>query len=289
MHRRTLVVLAAAVILGACDSGTEPRVPASVQVDQPSLSLAVGQSATVEAVILDQHGRAYDVPPPDFAITWTSTNAAVASVVDGVITGNQGGQATIRAQAGALAAAEVQVVVHGTLFLTDGRLDVPIFTFDEPDDTVVSTRMSFTYSGHRSGGFAVDTALALGFVDETVSFAFTFYNEEFDDQDFRAWQQRADGRLDYLEFYVDGPVTGPGTVTLYLGFLFLGWDPNTQTFENFYILEQDPGTLTITSIDGDRVTGTFELSMEVEVDVASALVAPAEPGARSRPLRPSLR
>jgi hypothetical protein len=290
MHRRTLVVLAAAAILGACDSGTEPRVPASVQVNQPSLSLAVGQSATVEAVILDQHGRAYDVPPPDFAITWTSTNPAVASVVGGVITGNQGGQATIRAQAGSLPPADVQVSVVSTLFLTDGTLDIPVLDGDEPDATVVSTRMGFTYSGHRSGTFLVDTTVALGVVDESVSFAYTFYNEQFDDQDLVAWQRRADGRLDYMEIYVDSPVSGTGTFEVYLGFLFLGWNPNTEDYENFYILEDAPlGTLTVTSAAGGRLVGTFQLSMEVAMDAVTSLMAPAEQEPRSRPLRPSLR
>jgi hypothetical protein len=293
MIRKVVVAVAALTLLGACgdSSSTEPRVPTSVQLDRQTLNLSVGDTVRVEAVVLDQDGRAFDVPPEGFAISWSSTATSVATVdATGLVTAVGTGQARIRATAGTLAPAEMVVDAEGHITVA-GDFDLPIVLDDDEADRVVTAYFDATYSGHRAGGFLVDGTFELGEAGGDGSYAYTFYNEEYDDQDFIAWERRADGRLDYMEFYVDGGVFDTGSYQPYLGFLFLGYDLDTQIAENLYILEGEAGTLTVTAIDTDQVAGTFSLPMD-----AAAMGATADPGAAAaaletvrRPLRGVLR
>lgn len=284
MTRKTLAVLAGLVLLAACES-TSPRVPASVQADRQSVTIPVGDTVRVQAVVLDQDGRAYDVPPDGFAITWSSSNAQVATVDgSGLITGVGAGQTTVLAQAGDLPPAQVQVQVEGTLNLTNGTFDLPRLFADDPDELVVTAQIGFSYSGHRAGSFAVSETFQVGDISVGGSYAYTFHNIEFDDQDFIAWQRRGDGRLDYMEFYVEGGITAPGTYAVYLGFILFGFDPVAETAEEFYLLEAQPGTVTVTAATEDNLVGTFSMTMDVEpLDAASVAASPA--GVLSTPNR----
>lgn len=109
--RRYVGVAAATMLLNACSEATQPRVPTSVQVDRTSVQLEQGESVTVTATLLDQHGSAYTTPPPGYAITWASSAPSVASVNGGVITGESPGNAVVTATAGSLAAARIEVQV----------------------------------------------------------------------------------------------------------------------------------------------------------------------------------
>lgn len=285
MSRRVLFIAAAALLLGACDS-TEPRVPTALQVDQQTVSLQVGETATVEAVVVDQNGRAYDAPPEGFAITWSTADANVATVEDGEITGVGTGQTTVSASAGSLPTAQVQVQVQGALEITGGTFDLPLLTGNEPDDEVVSAQIAFSYSGHRTGTFSVDNTFQVGDISANGSYAYTFHNPEFDDQDFIAWQRRDDGLLDYIEFYVDGGITQTGNSTVYLGFLLLGYDVVEDTAENFYVLEAEPGTVNVTSASDTHLAGTFTLSMDAEALGAQIAADAATTRDRTRQFRP---
>jgi hypothetical protein len=264
--RRLLVLAAAtAAVAGACDT-TTPRVPSAVEVEPDSLTVGVGQTATAEAVVVDQDGRAYTSPPEGFTIAWSSSNESVAIVQNGVIEGIAGGFVTITARAGDLPPADILVHVEGSLHVTGGAFDLPIIESDDEASRVVSAEMGFSYSGHVEGTFALNETFALRDVSPEGSYAWTFYNTEYNDQDFVAWQYRQDGLLDYTEFYVDGGVTAPGTYEVYLAFFMRGLDVVANTVQTYYRLDSlrgdAPGTLTVTQVDGQLV-GTFSMDLEV--------------------------
>jgi hypothetical protein len=86
---------------------TPPAVLTSISVSLSTASLQVGQSATASAAGLDQNGSAIAVG----AVTWTSSNLAVASVTsDGTIAALSAGQATITATAGGKTAQAIVTV-----------------------------------------------------------------------------------------------------------------------------------------------------------------------------------
>lgn len=272
--QKYLVLAAALALLGACDS-TDPRVPTSVEVQVDALNLLVGETTGVQAAVADQRGRAYDVPPEGFEILWTSSDESVATVADGEILGIASGVATIRAQAGTLPPADIEVQVHGSLEIT-GTFDLPIIAEDDPDGREVHAEIGFSYDGHRSGSFGVDETFVFEDLTGADSYAFTFFNSDFGDQDFVALQWRADGTIDYTEFYVDGGVTETGDFTVYLGFLVLGFDPNTDTADVEYVLEVHPGSMTVASATEGQLAGSFTFTMEV--DLAASVLAVAADG-----------
>jgi hypothetical protein len=104
----------AATVLIACSDGTQPRVPSSVQVSQTSVRMEDGESVTVTASLLDQNGSAFASPVEGFAISWSSSAPAIASVNQGVITGETPGQAIVTAKAGSLPGANINVQVDAT-------------------------------------------------------------------------------------------------------------------------------------------------------------------------------
>jgi hypothetical protein len=236
-----------------------------VEVEPDSLTVGVGQTATAEAVVVDQDGRAYTSPPEGFAITWSSSDESIAIVQDGVIEGVAGGYVTITARAGDLPPADILVHVEGTLHVTGGVFDLPIVQSEDEASRVVSAEMRFSYSGHIDGTFALNETFALRDVSPEGSYAWTFYNTEYNDQDFVAWQYRQDGRLDYTEFYVDGGVDAPGTYPVYQAFFMRGLDVLANTLQAYYRLDslrgEAPGTLTVTEVDGQLV-GTFSMDLE---------------------------
>jgi len=269
--RKYLALAAAVALLGACDS-TAPRVPDAVQLPVESLNLLVGETTDLEAVILDQRGRAYDAPPTGFEIVWTSSDQTVATVQDGAITGVGSGEATITAQAGTLAPADVVVSVHGSLDVA-GSFDLPVIADDDPGEREVRAQISFTYEGHRSGSVVLEETFVLDQLTNTDNFAYTFFNSEFEDQDFIVLQWRPDGTIDYMEFYVDGAITETGSYTAYLGFLVLGYDPQSDTSDAEYVLDLHPGTVSVTAAEEGQLAGTFSFTMEVDLVTAAASVA----------------
>ncbi len=284
--RKYVAFAASLALVGACDS-TDPRVPSAVEVEVESLSLLVGETVTIQARIVDQRGRAYESPPDGLGITWTSSDEGVATVQAGQVVGVGSGEATIQAAAGSLAPAEIQVEVVGSLDVV-GSFDLPVIRADDPDGREVHAEISFTYSGHRAGTFAVDEMFAVDELTAADSWAYTFFNPDWDDQDFVALQWRDDGLIDYIEFYVEGAVEAAGQFTVYLGFLVLGFDPATNIAEVDYILELTPGVMTVSSATEGQLAGTFQFTMEV--DRLDTPAAAADGGVlRSPRPRPALR
>jgi hypothetical protein len=100
-----------ALLLLLSDCGTEPRVPTTITLNTTSLSFnAVGETEQLTASAADQQGD----PLEEATITWTSSDAAVASVSStGLITAEGSGSAQVIATAGA-ANATAQVSVTQT-------------------------------------------------------------------------------------------------------------------------------------------------------------------------------
>jgi hypothetical protein len=93
----------------ACGGGgAEPRVPTTASLSATTVTLtAIGQTTQPTATVTDQHGNAISTP----ALTWTSSNAAVAVVTSaGLVTAAGNGSATITAAAGS-ASAQADVTV----------------------------------------------------------------------------------------------------------------------------------------------------------------------------------
>jgi hypothetical protein len=93
----------------ACSETTQPRVPTSIQVSQTSVRMEEGESTAVTATLLDQNGNPFTGPVDGFAIIWSSSAPATASVDQGVITGETPGIAIVTVKAGPLPGAGIDV------------------------------------------------------------------------------------------------------------------------------------------------------------------------------------
>ena len=118
-----VALVAAASILGTAASGgggggtAAPGGPvADVAVDPPSVTVVVGKTARLGAVMHDESGTLLRGRP----VFWESSNPGVASVSqDGVVTGKQGGSAKIAANAeGKTGYADVTVSPGGPASVT---------------------------------------------------------------------------------------------------------------------------------------------------------------------------
>jgi alpha-tubulin suppressor-like RCC1 family protein len=89
------IVLAAACSSSSTAPPTTTTSVATIVLTPASLTLTVGQSQTVVATLLSSTGA----PLTGFPVAWTSNNAAVATVLNGVVTARAVGAATITATA----------------------------------------------------------------------------------------------------------------------------------------------------------------------------------------------
>ena len=116
-----MIAFMAAVLTTSCGDNTLIEV-ASIELNSKTLTLEVGQTQTLTATVLP-------ADLTDKSVTWTSSNASVASVVNGVVTANSEGTATITATAGnqtatcevtvtASTTADVGVIINGIKWAT---------------------------------------------------------------------------------------------------------------------------------------------------------------------------
>ena len=96
-------LLAGLLLLAACGGGgdkggttTGPAVVASVQLNAPTTTIAVGLTTSLTAVALDASGNSI----PGETVVWSSSSAAIATVVGGLVTGVSPGSTTITATVG---------------------------------------------------------------------------------------------------------------------------------------------------------------------------------------------
>ena len=112
-----------------------------ITLDNASLTLIVGENATLNATVLPENAT-------DKTVTWTSSNKNVATVSDGVVTAVKAGTSTITAKAGDKTATCAVTVVNApvinlpkTSMETGGRVEMPgslsySITNPLPDETL---------------------------------------------------------------------------------------------------------------------------------------------------------
>jgi formylglycine-generating enzyme required for sulfatase activity len=158
------------------DTGTEPPVATAIDLSVRALTFdAVGASETLTATVRDQFGNALSTP-----VTWSTTDALVATVSSGIVTAVGNGSAEVRATvAGVTAAAAITVAqVAQSLTLTPsavellegGRVLLRVSIVDANGNAVAeatdriewSTSAAGTVMVERSDSGGVATALAPG-------------------------------------------------------------------------------------------------------------------------------
>jgi hypothetical protein len=243
MIRIILTVVVATAVLAACGDGTGPRVPTDVEVDPQTISMETSDTVRVQAVVVDQSGRAYTQIPTGYQITWSTSAPLVAEVEDGLIRALRPGQAIITAQAGALNPVEIQVMVTSR---------------------TVETELSFSYGGFQTGTFDVDATFRLEQVDWDGDWALSWVTDEEDEgvmvryHDFYAQQARSDGTVDWIFFWTVGEVTEAGIWEIDGGYFTTGQDLFDDSYEEVYF---GRGTLNITAVGDRRLTGAFAMDM----------------------------
>jgi hypothetical protein len=236
MTRKHLAALAALAAVAACDS-TDPRVPASIQIEEQALNLEVGETVQLVPTILDRRGVAFTTWPEGLVLTWSSSDQQVAAVSDGEVLARGPGEAVIRATSPGLQEAEVEV-----------RVEV----------RVVTAELAFDYEGHRDGSFEVAETWQLNETDWVRgTWAITFYDSGYRSQDIVAQRLRADGLLDFIWFWMDSRVTATGTRNVDDGFMLVGLDLSTEGVQDVYDISG--GQVVFTDVNTRTLEGTFEI------------------------------
>lgn len=105
MNVKNLLLTVAALLAGACDSGTDPLPPATIVLSADAITLRVGEEQTLTADYDDPTGQRTPV------VTWKSTNSSVATVNMGLVRAVGPGDAKIIvAASGAADTAQVTVL-----------------------------------------------------------------------------------------------------------------------------------------------------------------------------------
>jgi uncharacterized protein YjdB len=82
------------------------QVPVSIELSTPSLLVATGGSALLAATVKDLAGR----PMANVAVSWSSSDAEIASVDQGMVTGRRAGAASIYVTVAGISASAVATV-----------------------------------------------------------------------------------------------------------------------------------------------------------------------------------
>jgi len=104
----------AAVLTTSC--GPKLIEVTSIELDNATITLEIGQKQTLKATVLPEKAT-------DPSVTWTSSADSVASVVNGVVTANGPGTATILAKAGTCTATCI-VTVKGIVEINGVRWSI---------------------------------------------------------------------------------------------------------------------------------------------------------------------
>jgi len=117
----------------ACEITVEKRFieVTSVELSQPSLALVTGDEVTLTATV-----KPDDATDP--AVTWTTSDASVATVIGGKVKALKEGKATITAQAGDQKATCNVTVAQKVIAVTSVALDQHTLTLTEGDETTLS-------------------------------------------------------------------------------------------------------------------------------------------------------
>jgi hypothetical protein len=121
---RMMALPLAVLVAAGCNEPIAPEesLRANLRVDTDAVQLVSGESRTVVAYLRGDAGQIVALPPGT-AVTWSTSNAGVATVTNGVITAGNPGQAEVTARSGSLGTATVAVtVVEGFLPLALGTM-----------------------------------------------------------------------------------------------------------------------------------------------------------------------
>jgi hypothetical protein len=175
---------AGALLLGvsACgDSGIGPNLPATITLTPSSISFTtIGQTQQLSPQVADQSGN----PLPNAQVTWSSSDAAVATVTsDGVVTAQGVGSAEVTATAGTVSASASVAVLRTPNELEKITGDGQVGTAGQPlpsplvvevtdadGNPVAGAIVDFTVS---QGGGTVATQTATTAADGRASTTFT--------------------------------------------------------------------------------------------------------------------
>jgi len=127
----------------------QEQIPASIAVNPSTATLALGESQTATATVLDQNNAVINNPQ----IAWTSDNAAVATVSSaGVIAAAGAGNTTVRATIGNLSATvDVTVFETPNLVLNPGFENGIASWAANPATAALTADTTFKHSGSASG------------------------------------------------------------------------------------------------------------------------------------------
>ena len=138
MHVKAMLIalLAGVSLLFSCGkSNSEPTQPkdvavTSVTLNQVSIELKVGESVQLTATIQPSNATSK-------TITWSSSNSAVASIANGLLTAIGEGSATITASAGGKSTTCKVTVTKKTISVTSVSLDRTSITLEEEKTTTL--------------------------------------------------------------------------------------------------------------------------------------------------------
>lgn len=260
--------LLSGAVVGCGDSPTQPAIPTSLELDVDELDLVRGETGTLTLRIRDQNGDIMTAPS-GFQITWQSSNHSVASVSDGQVTAHAVGSATITAQAPELSAVSATV-----------RIVSPEY----------EGSIAFEYEGDREGSFSAsgDYRFESDGALTTPQWAFSYFDDEIGFQVMIGFRSVSAELGDLIILLVDHEVTAPAThdwdfgacilgdatKCAAFGALFFGLDSEGEADADIYFL--DKGTIDFATVQGSRLTGTFEASGALEEDESTNPEAPIE-------------
>ena len=120
-----LVLCTATVVFTSCSKDDDPIAVASISLDKPMLSLAIGEDYTLKVTVLPMDAT-------NKTVTWTSSSDAVATVSNGKVIAISPGTATITAKAGNQTAN--CIVTVSAIAVTGINLDKPTLTLAIGED-----------------------------------------------------------------------------------------------------------------------------------------------------------
>ena len=118
-------------------AGRDPIAVTSVTLNKSSLELYIGETATLTATVIPSNAE-------DKTVIWSTSDAAVATVADGVITAVGEGKATITAKAGEVTATCEVTVPHKVVEVASITLDKPSLSLLEGDIETLTATVSPT-------------------------------------------------------------------------------------------------------------------------------------------------
>jgi uncharacterized protein YjdB len=170
-----LLLLCVGIVLTNCEKDIDPIFVTAVTLDSTSLTLVEGDSQTLTATISPSNAE-------NQKVLWSSSNASVATVREGVVTAVKAGTATITVKSddgGKTATCEVTVIANG-IPVTGVTLDKTSYEMTVGDEFTLSatvtpdnaTNKNVSWSSSNSSVATVDngkvTAVKVGTATITV-------------------------------------------------------------------------------------------------------------------------